>query len=209
MGLIDRVDPSYLRKHEVIVVERYPPSRVDFRRASQSPSFRESVDDFEEDSDGKRVRVIGIPGAAGFRVGHRRADDQLDEWNAKYYSRGVFVFRYENTFGYSGRDALILLPTTDKFAVLRAAGTNGVNYDILNRQIIRWLRRLDRTHPFVLTEAGIDTAAGRFVRPVEDPDRLAKQMYRFCPDIVDQGTGTVPALARELERTQTLYLWWD
>jgi Domain of unknown function (DUF4253) len=200
IGSLDR-DP--------IIVERYPAKPVDFRRAGRSPTFRAAVVDFEADSDGERVRVKGIPGAVGFRVGHARVDSELETWNAEYMRRGVFVFRFENTFGYGGRDAIVLLPTTDKFAVLRAAATNGVNYDILNGQVIRWLRLLDRTHPFVLTEAGIDVAAGRFVNPVRDADRLARWMYRICPDIVDQGTGTVAALARELERTQTLYLWWD
>ena len=192
-----------------IVVERYPAKPIAFRQAARSATFRQAVVDFTEESHGTRVRLTGIPGAAGFRVDHDRADEQLEQWNSEYRRRGVFVLRFEDTYGYGGRDALILFPTIDQFEVVRAVATNGLNYDIYNRQVLRWLRQLDRTHPFVLTEAGIDFVAGRFVEPVTDADRLARWMYRICPDIVDQGTGSVAALARELEETQSLYLWWD
>ena len=42
-----------------------------------------------------------------------------------------------------------------------------------------------------------------------DPDGLAQRFNAFCPDIVEQGTGTVAALARELKRSGELYCWWD
>jgi hypothetical protein len=34
-------------------------------------------------------------------------------------------------------------------------------------------------------------------------------MYEFCPDIVDQGVGTVARLAQELSKSRKLYFWWD
>lgn len=42
-----------------------------------------------------------------------------------------------------------------------------------------------------------------------EPRALAEQMYEFCPDIVDQGVGTVEKLARELKSSGRLFFWWD
>ncbi len=56
--------------------------------------------------------------------------------------------------------------------------------------------------------AGFDYMEGFFTAPVKDPEALARRMYQFCPDIVDQGVGTVNKLAREL-RNGSLYFWWD
>lgn len=50
---------------------------------------------------------------------------------------------------------------------------------------------------------------GRFLEPIADPKALAKRMYAFCPDIVDQGCGTVGRLAKELVKTQRFFFWWD
>ena len=38
---------------------------------------------------------------------------------------------------------------------------------------------------------------------------LAQQQYHFCPDIVDQGVGSVQALAKSLLFAPVWYFWWD
>lgn len=38
---------------------------------------------------------------------------------------------------------------------------------------------------------------------------LAREMYGYCPDIVDQGVGSVSALAAALKAADWWYLWWD
>ena len=68
------------------------------------------------------------------------------------------------------------------------------------------MRRASR---FDITGATIDTIEGRFLAPAPDPDDLAKRIHAFCPDIVDQGVGSVDALAEELPNTDQLVLWWD
>jgi hypothetical protein len=68
---------------------------------------------------------------------------------------------------------------------------------------------MEKTHPFVLTGCGQDFLAGKFLRPVADAPKLARRMYSFCRDIVDQGTQTVPALAQELRDSQAFFFWWD
>ena len=38
---------------------------------------------------------------------------------------------------------------------------------------------------------------------------LAKEIDTFCPDIVEQGTGTISGLIEEMKETGKLFLWWD
>ena len=61
----------------------------------------------------------------------------------------------------------------------------------------------------MLTGIGFDWVQGRFLAGVSDASALARRFYAFCPDIVNQGTGSVEALAQELRRSSTLYCWWD
>jgi ankyrin repeat protein len=104
---------------------------------------------------------------------------------------------------------LRLYPTTNPYAVLAACGTNGANYGISTARVIAWLRQMHKTHPFVLTSCAHDSLAGDFLEPVFDARDLARKMYKFCPDIVDQGTETLQALARSLRRSQCFFFWWD
>jgi ankyrin repeat protein len=104
---------------------------------------------------------------------------------------------------------VVALPTADKYEAIAAMQTNGANYGVGPGAIIAWLKYLEKEQPFLLTEIGFDVVAGEFLQPVADAKALAKRMYEFCPDIVDQGTQTVGALAKELRKTNRLYLWWD
>lgn len=38
---------------------------------------------------------------------------------------------------------------------------------------------------------------------------LAREMYWYCPDIVDQGTGTLAVLAKALMHDDWWFFWWD
>lgn len=48
-------------------------------------------------------------------------------------------------------------------------------------------------------------------KPVEKNDAmaLAMEQYVLCPDIVDQGIGTVGALADTLMQSSVWFFWWD
>ena len=108
------------------------------------------------------------------------------------------------------KDILGLLPTADKYVVIAYLQTDGLNYSINTERIIDWLKRLERDQPFVVTEVGLDFLGGEFFQRIRRPRRLAERMFAFCPDIVDQGIGTVANLEKELAKPNPqLYLWWD
>jgi len=43
----------------------------------------------------------------------------------------------------------------------------------------------------------------------ESAMKLARDQYAYCPDIIDQGVGTISALAAALMASDWWYLWWD
>ena len=49
-------------------------------------------------------------------------------------------------------------------------------------------------------------------RPVTDREAalaLAREAYRYCPDSVEQGAGTLQALAASLVGSEVWLFWWD
>lgn len=51
--------------------------------------------------------------------------------------------------------------------------------------------------------------ASRLPRDRATAMALARDQYRYCPDIVDQGVETLSALAATLSKSSWWYLWWD
>ena len=143
-------------------------------------------------------------------VAESRAEGLIAAAQQRFFDKGFYLFRSQQNFGIRGRpDHVALFPRSDPYEILRLMGTNGWNYDIGPDSIVAWLRALERDHPLVLTGIAFDWVEGRFRSAIGDAEVLARRFYALCPDIVDQGTETVEALARELVESRRLYCWWD
>ena len=102
-------------------------------------------------------------------------------------------------------DRLTLLPTGDLLEAIVAFGIAGPNVDISEGQILAFLKR----HRLLVTRLRHDLIVGRLQRPPKDPEAVALELYRLCPDLVDQGLGSVEALISQVRDRAELYLWWD
>jgi hypothetical protein len=158
------------------------------------------------DSAGGRIRTSGAAVAVPTDV----ADSLLGGAQQRFLERGFFLFRHESNYGLEGRpDELALVPVWDQFRVVKVVGTSGGDSATSNASVVDWLRALQPDAPFILTAAGSDHVAGRFVGRLADPEAMARRIHAFCPDVVNQGTGSITDLAAELRRTNTFSCWWD
>jgi hypothetical protein len=200
--------PAKFKAHE-------PVAKPDFSAAAQSPAFQQAIKDAAAllGSQPQPLRSIAegveVKGGVSFNVSQDKVEAALRNAHKDFLARGFYLFRYEQNFKIGGKpDNVGLLPTSDPYAVMAVMDTNGDNYNIGTDGVIAWMRELHQEQPFILTGIGFDYLEGHFTGPVKDPEALAKRMYQFCPDIVDQGVGSVNDLARELQKG-TLYFWWD
>ncbi|GMV93679.1 MAG: hypothetical protein AMXMBFR82_34570 [Candidatus Hydrogenedentota bacterium] len=190
-------------------VHLVPASPIDFSDRSGKPEFQNALGQLSSELGLRFSPMEAIGGAYQATASHESAEENLLAWHQAALKHGAFLFRVECHFGIGTQpDVIAVLPTTDQYEVIQAVGTDGVNFDVDNAEVIVWLRGMEEQNPFTLTGAGQDFLEGYFVTPPENAPALAKRMYDFCPDIVDQGTGTVEALAGELKHGK-LYLWWD
>ncbi|HWQ91666.1 MAG TPA: DUF4253 domain-containing protein [Clostridia bacterium] len=187
--------------------------KPDFTAAAADPKYAQVIAEVERLLGAKRQPLEAVEGPVtggfSFDVPRARIEALLPKAHTNYLAKGVYLFRYDQSFDIGGQpDKVGLLPTTNKFDVIAAMETDGANSGLYTAGIIQWLKQLEPDQPFVLTGVGFDYLEGYFTTPVKDPKALAKRMYKFCPDIVDQGVGTVDALAKELQKGK-LYFWWD
>lgn len=120
---------------------------------------------------------------------------------------GYAVYRSRMGFGGEPDEVCVLMTQQLDMSILHYEQTNGGNYDITTDSIIRTIESWDLQ--LTIVGASSDWMQAIIGKDVRDWQALAEQVYDFCPDVVDQGTGTVEALAQEMEQTRSLYLWWD
>jgi len=186
-----------------------PASPIDFTERSRDPEFQNSLGVLSNELGLRFTPLEGIAGGYQATASYSSVEQNLVQWHHAALKHGAYLFRIDTNFDIANQpDVLAVLPTLDKYEVLQAVGTDGINYDVDNAAVITWLRTMEERNPFTLTGAGLDFLEGYFVTPPQNAAALAKRMYEFCPDIVDQGTGTVEALAAEVAKGR-LYFWWD
>ena len=130
------------------------------------------------------------------------------ELHDKLRVKGYLIYVSDENYGYSP-DQVTILKSDDQFEILITEETAGYNYDIDNNNVISKLKEWSNQYPFKIIGAGQNWINAVFISPPSNMKKFSKEVYEFCPDIVDQGTGTVKELEKSMNMTNTLYLWWD
>lgn len=104
---------------------------------------------------------------------------------------------------------IVLAKGTDQFEILRVAASDAINFDMTTEDIIKKLKEYDASYGIDIFHAETDTIEFRFKRMPDDLPAFCKDLYKFCPDIVDQGLETVDNLEQTIRETEMVLLWWD
>lgn len=120
---------------------------------------------------------------------------------------GGFLCECSGTLENPNRIAVFPSPNwQDALAVFQ---TNGINCDVASQDIIDWLEECEKEQPFRILTVSHDLVGGEFLSKVKKPLKLARRIYDFCPDTVDQGFGEVEELAEDLKANGKFFFWWD
>lgn len=157
------------------------------------------------DGEGQPLKITGVT----LDVPQDRAKRAVRELRGET-PPGFAVFVSDQNFGIGGTpDRVSVMAAQTLHDVVAAVGTAGWNYDLGPEAVAKRLREWDTRYGLLLVGAGDDWFEAEFVRRPTDMPGFAREVYDFCPDVVDQGTGTVEALGAEMERENVVYLWWD
>jgi hypothetical protein len=96
-----------------------------------------------------------------------------------------------------------------QFDILRVARSDAINYGMETEALIEKLTEYDRQYGIDILHAETNTIEFALSRLPHDLTAFCQDLYEFCPDIVDQGTGTVEDLEAEIRDNEVVYLWWD
>lgn len=147
-------------------------------------------------------------GGVTVELRENRVAGELARLRAELGPLGFGVYQAEQNFGFEP-DRLAIVSGTDPYAFLELVRVDGINYDLEHEAVVATLREWDNRYGLDYLGAGLDWVNARFRTPPSDMAAFAREVYAFCPDVVDQGTETVERLADEMRRSGTLYCWWD
>jgi hypothetical protein len=182
----------------LLLLRRYTDSSVYIHQISQI--LKNNAE--EDTSNAKHIKGIS------FKAQETEAGRLVLTLKDLLYEKGYLIYISESNFGHSP-DEVSILKSQDQFDILLAEETNGINYGIENKDVIAKLRQWHEQYPFRIIGADFDYMEAIFLTPPSDLEEFSKELYGFCPDVVDQGTGSIEKLVEEIKNSGVLYLWWD
>lgn len=88
-----------------------------------------------------------------------------------------------------------------KFGEVYERRTNGINCGITTDDVVRMLADWDQRFGIELSDVAGDRLVVRFAKLPEDLAPFAREIYEFCPDVVDQGFGCMDDMVDMFEET--------
>jgi hypothetical protein len=71
------------------------------------------------------------------------------------------------------------------------------------------LRELARRYPFDIIGAESARVEIEFRQAPSELAAITGEIYEFCPDMVDDGAGSVDELIKDIKAAKRIMLWWD
>jgi hypothetical protein len=144
-----------------------------------------------------------------FKVHPDSTADRIAAIAHRIRPEGYKAYRSRMGFGGEHDEVCVLQTQQVDLGILRYEQTDGINYDITTDSLVSVLLEWSKEFDLSITGASGDWVEASIGKEPKDWNEFAARVYAFCPDVVDQGTGSVAALADQMKQTRTLYLWWD
>ncbi len=88
-----------------------------------------------------------------------------------------------------------------KFDIIKEQETNGINYDISNEDVLKKLENWDSQYGIEIGDVTNESVIVMFNSLPSDLEPLAKDIYEFCPDVIEQHFGVMDEMLEMMEET--------
>ena len=156
------------------------------------------------DGDGYQIMANGIV----ISVPWSRSDQVLWSLREKLKRRNYMAFQIEINNSLKV-DRIGIIKGTDQYEILRIMHTNGDDDDVSHEDVIAKLKQWETRIRFEIVGAENDWVEIEFRTMPQDLKAFAEDVYEFSPNTVDEGTGSLAELVKDISATKRLVLWWN
>jgi hypothetical protein len=156
------------------------------------------------DGDGYQIMADGIV----ISVPWSRSDQVLWSLREKLKRRNYMAFQIEINNSLKV-DRIGIIKGTDQYEILRIMHTNGDDDDVSHEDVIAKLKQWEKRIRFEIVGAENDWVEIEFRTMPQDLKAFAEDVYEFSPETVDEGTGSLAELVKDISATKRLVLWWN
>lgn len=141
------------------------------------------------------------------KTAYRIIDNHFD--NIKKSNNYLYLTNLDFDDSYESYYDIVIAPVSDQLELIKFVGTEPVNYGLSNEDVIEWFRKKQNEFEFDIIVADLSRIETVIKSDPESYDKLGKEIYEFCPDVIDQGHSDMDELVEYLETSKHMWFWWD
>ena len=166
---------------------------------------------YNYDKDGNEDNYTLDKGVIFKFVEEQKANSIFDKYYDKVVAGKNYLFLSNMDFDddYNSYYDIIIMDGVDPFKIIEQIGTNGVNYDVYNQDIIKKLKKYDAQVGFKFVVIDVARIHAYMNKLPDDLSKLTADIYEFCPDVIDQGYGSMEEMITDYKDNKYFWLWWD
>ncbi len=104
---------------------------------------------------------------------------------------------------------IVIINESDQLRIVELIGTHGINYDLFNQDIIQKLKEWHQEVQFKIEVIGEDRVHAYLLKEPNDYSKFTAEVYDFCPDVIDQGYGSMKNMVADYRANRYFWLWFD
>lgn len=172
-----------------------------------------SVIRYKQDSVGSWYNQYDsiVPGVKFKSVKENIAYEIIDRYFDKVKQSGNYLYLTNLDFdeSFSSHYDVIIAPISNQLDLIKFVGTEPVNYGLSNQDVIEWFRQKEAEFDFDIIVADVSRIETKLKTNPTSFEKLGKEIYDFCPDVIDQGHEDMNELINYLKSTKHMWFWWD
>jgi len=125
---------------------------------------------------------------------------------SSFRKAGYLLFQFE---GRNNENSIAVIKGIDEIDILKYRRTDGINHGLESNDIIAKLKDWQSEYGIKIIGCSRDWVHVEFDKLPSDLEAFAEEVYKFCPDSVDQGVGSIEELKKFIFQMNGVWLWWD
>lgn len=160
---------------------------------------------YEEGGDGEIVLDSGVVFKG---VAKKKAFEAFEKFNEEVKAGGSYLFMTDIDYDDEWNEFydLAILPCEDQFALVELLGTDGINLDVSNSQIIDQLRDWHEEFGINISYCDYSGIDAFMLDLPADSRKFANELNAICPYVIKEEAGTIEAFIKDFEEDKFFYL---
>ncbi|RNC86909.1 MAG: DUF4253 domain-containing protein [Winogradskyella sp.] len=164
------------------------------------------------DKDGNEEHYFLNKGLVFKYVNEKKAHSVFNKYIDEVVKGNNYIFLTNMDFNESFTSTyydVIIIDGADPFDIIKRIGTNGINYDIYNSDVIKTLKEWNDEVNFKFVVIDVSRIHAYMDKLPKNIKAFSKKVYAFCPDVIDQGYSSMDEMILDYKENKYFWLWWD